>query len=112
MTSAVLKAGGVTAVLRQGTSPSSRVSRFVQKFGSGVQHVAVAVKDLKMVSEALVRNGVSMETEIIEDEGIKQVFTVREAGCGVRCEMIERGGNLSRQSVERLFRTMEKRGAY
>ena len=40
MISAVLKAGPLTFVLLQGTSPKSQVSRFIEHFGPGVNQPA------------------------------------------------------------------------
>src|ERR1700688_2143493 len=50
MISAVLKAGPLTFVLLQGTSPQSQVSKFVEHYGPGVQHIAIAVEDLPAVA--------------------------------------------------------------
>ena len=113
MISAVLKAGPVVFVLCQGTSPDSQVSRFIENFGPGVQHVALAVEDLGQTFHALEERGIPAETEVIEGEGIKQIFTKREPHMGVRLEFVERrGGSFTPQSVEKLFRTMEQHGAY
>jgi len=109
MLSAVLKSGTTIIVLIQGTSPESQVSRFIQNFGPGVQHIAFAVADL---DEALKTVG-ETDTPVIEDVGIRQVFLQRTAGTGVRIELIERrGGQFSDQSVSRLFRAFEERDLY
>src|ERR1044071_5442399 len=57
MVSAVLKAGPVSVVLLQGTSPESQVSKFVEHFGPGVQHLAIAVEDLPTLAEDLKSKG-------------------------------------------------------
>src|SRR5215208_1001815 len=46
MISAVMKSGPITVVLLEGTSPESQVSRFVEHFGPGVQHIAIGVQNL------------------------------------------------------------------
>lgn len=113
MTSAVVRAGGATVVLVQGTEPNSQVSRFVERYGAGVQHVAFEVEDLPAAVAELRARGVEFETEVLHGNGICQAFTTRDEACPVRLELIERkGGNFDDRSVERLFRAMEARGAF
>jgi methylmalonyl-CoA/ethylmalonyl-CoA epimerase len=112
MLSAVVKAGPVVFVLLQGTTQDSHICRFIEKFGPGVQHVAISVKDLPETASALQANGIGMETEIIEGEGISSIYTTRQPHFGVRLELVERrGGNFSPQTVEKAFRTMERNNA-
>jgi len=113
MISAVLKAGSATLVLVQGTTPESQVSKFVQHFGCGVQHLALQVNDLDAAIQRLSETGSVIDTPIIGDEGIRQVFLRRHQGSGVRIELIERrGGDFTDQSVERLFRVFEANDLY
>ena len=113
MTSAVLKAGRTIVVLIQGTEPDSQVSRFIEHFGPGVQHLAFAVRDLDAALAALAAEGGGPETPIIEDVGIRQAFLRRDPGSGVRIELIERnGGTFTDKSVEALFRAFERQGLY
>jgi methylmalonyl-CoA/ethylmalonyl-CoA epimerase len=108
MLSAVLKAGRAIVVLIQGTSPQSQVSRFIEAFGPGVQHIAFAVEDIRQTMQQIVAAGGVADTPLIEDEGIRQVFLRRDPGSGVRVELIERrGGAFSDKTVEELFRTFE-----
>lgn len=113
MLSAVLTAGNVVIVLVQGTEKGSQTSRFVERFGPGVQHFALLVDD---VGEALRRVSVSggvADTRIIQGNGIRQVFLRRDAGCGARVELIERrGGDFSDQTVQELFQEFEDRDLY
>src|SRR5260370_11772889 len=51
MISAVLEAGPLNIVLLQGTTPESQVSRFVQHYGPGVQHLAIQVDNIDALSE-------------------------------------------------------------
>lgn len=113
MISAVLKAGSAIVVLVQGVEPESQVSRFVQQFGAGVQHVAFAVVDLDAALASVEASGGRSETGVLSDEGIRQTFLRRDPGSGVRVELIERcGGEFSDSSVERLFRSMERDGLF
>jgi methylmalonyl-CoA epimerase len=112
MISAVLVAGSSVVVLIQGTERTSQVSRFIQKKGPGVQHMAFAVKDLDEAMRRLINAGASADTPIIEAEGIRQVFLRRDVS-GVRVELIERrGGDFSDRTVEELFRRFEEGELY
>jgi methylmalonyl-CoA/ethylmalonyl-CoA epimerase len=113
MRSAVLVAGAAVIVLVQGTEPESQVSRFVARFGAGVQHIAFRVGDLCRVMHRVCEGGAGADVPIIEEEGIRQVFLRRDPGSGVRVELIERrGGDFSDRSVERLFRAFETYNLY
>jgi len=115
MVSAVLKAGPITLVLVQGTSPESQVSRYVEHYGPGVQHLAIGVKDLKQVAKRLTEDGVEFDTTIIEGEGIRQIFTHRDPSSGMMFEFIERDddrGHFSDESVKELFRQLEAKDAF
>lgn len=113
MLSAVLVSGGAVVVLVQGTSPESQVSRFIQKFGPGVQHLAFRLIDIDVAIQRLAGADQAIDTPVIADEGIRQVFLRRVPGSGVRVELIERcGGNFSDSSVDRLFRAFESRGLF
>jgi methylmalonyl-CoA/ethylmalonyl-CoA epimerase len=113
MISAVVKAGPVVFVLLQGTSSDSHISEFIRRSGPGVQHVALTVRNLRESVSALQANGVEMETEIIQGDGIRSIYTARQPHFGVRLELVERqGGNFSPQTVETAFRIMERNGTY
>ncbi len=113
MISAVLKAGPLTFVLLQGSSPQSQVSQFIEHYGPGVQHIAIAVEDLPAVAEDLRGAGMEFDTTVIESPGLRQIFTHRDAGSGLMIELIERtGGDFSDQSVQQLFSQLEKKAAF
>jgi methylmalonyl-CoA/ethylmalonyl-CoA epimerase len=113
MKSAVVKAGRAVVVLLQGIEPDSQVSRFVEHFGPGVQHLAFAVDDLDSALAAVRSVGGDSETPIIQDEGIRQAFLRRDPGSGVRIELIERrGGNFTDRSVQQLFLAFERLNLY
>jgi methylmalonyl-CoA/ethylmalonyl-CoA epimerase len=113
MVSAVLKAGPITVVLLEGTSPESQVSKFIEHYGPGVQHLAFAVEDLPATAERLKQAGLSFDTSIIESPGLRQIFTTRDPGSGIMIELIERmGGDFSDQSVQNLFQQLEQKDSF
>jgi methylmalonyl-CoA/ethylmalonyl-CoA epimerase len=113
MISAVLKAGPITLVLLEGTSPESQVSRFVEHFGPGVQHVAIGVQDLPEMAEELRASGLEFDTAVISSPGLRQIFSRRDMGSGMMFEFIERlGGDFSDASVQQLFEQLERKSAF
>ena len=113
MISAVMKAGPITIVLVQGTSPESQVSKYIERFGPGVQHVAFAVDDLPAMVEELREAGLEFGTNVINGGGLRQIFTARDSGSGMMFEFIERlGGDFSDESVQDLFKQLEERDAF
>lgn len=113
MISAVMEAGPVTAVLLQGTSPESQVSRYLEHYGPGVQHVAIAVDDLRQLAADLKEAGMEFDTNVIEGGGLRQIFTHRDPGSGMMFEFIERlGGDFSDESVKNLFQQLEEKDAF
>lgn len=113
MVSAVLKAGPITVVLLQGTSPESQVSKFVENFGAGVQHIAIGCKDLPEMAEELKAAGMEFDTTVIQSPGLRQIFSKREPGSGMMFEFIERmGGDFTDQSVQQLFEQLEQKDHY
>lgn len=113
MISAVVKSGSAVVVLVQGTSPNSQVSRFIEEFGPGVQHLAFSVPSLDSVLERLRGGGAAADIDVVEGEGIRQVFLRRDPGSAVRVELIERnGGQFNDRSISTMFRAFEDRGLY
>lgn len=115
MISAVLRAGNLTFVLLQGTSPESQVSRYVDTYGPGVQHIAIGIDDLPEVAERLKGDGLSFDTSVIRGSGLPQIFTRRDPASGMMFEFIEHTeskGDFSDQSVQQLFQQLEERDAY
>jgi methylmalonyl-CoA/ethylmalonyl-CoA epimerase len=108
MISAVLEAGPLQVVLLQGTDPQSQVSRFVGKYGPGVQHIAVRVDNVEAVSDGLRNAGLEFDTSIINGGGLRQIFTRRDQGSGLMFEIIERNASgFSEQNVSELFSQLE-----
>ena len=113
MISAVLTAGPITVVLLEGTTPESQVSRFVEHFGPGVQHLAIGVENLPEMAEELKAAGMEFDTTVIESPGLRQIFSKRDMGSGMMFEFIERmGGDFSDQSVQNLFEQLERKNAF
>lgn len=115
MVSAVLKAGPITVVLLQGTSPESQVSRYIEHYGPGVQHIAIGVQDLPDLAEHLKNNGLDFDTDVIRGSGLLQIFTRRNPDSGMMFELIEHTeetGDFSDQSVQALFEQLEDRDAF
>lgn len=115
MVSAVLKAGQITVVLLQGTSPESQVSRYIEHYGPGVQHVAIGVRDLPRLADGLRAAGLDFDTGVIHGAGLLQIFTHRDPGSGMMFEFIEHTeatGDFSDQSVQSLFEQLEEKDAF
>jgi catechol 2,3-dioxygenase-like lactoylglutathione lyase family enzyme len=112
MISEVMTAGRATIVLLQGTSPRSQISRFIEHFGAGIQHLALEVSDLDLAL-ARVREAGGAAEAVTQDEGIRQAFLRREPGSGVRIELIERrGGAFTDSSIRQLFLAFERQDLY
>jgi methylmalonyl-CoA epimerase len=113
MVYAVLKSGGATVVLVQGTSPESQVSKFLVAFGTGMHHIAFAVSDLDAALAKAKEAGTCADTPVISGAGIRQAFLQRDAATGVRIELIERlDVPFSKKNAEGLFRELEARNLY
>ena len=113
MVSAVMRSRGALVILVQGLTPESQVSRFIEHFGPGVQHIALAVTDIDKAVARLHAAGGDTDVEMIEEPGIRQSFLRRDSRTGVRVELIERsGGRFTDRSVERLFRALESQDLY
>lgn len=115
MVSAVTRCGPLVFVLVQGTSAESQVSRYIARYGAGVQHVAVEVRDLPKVMEGLKASGMKFDTTLIQGSGIRQAFTHRDEASGMMYELIERqepDGHFTDESVGELFRQLEESGSY
>ncbi len=110
MVSVVLEAGDIVFVLIQGIGPESQVTRYIEKFGPGAQHLALAVRDLEACVETLRGAGAEFCTSIIEGKGIRQAFLKRDDVSGMMYELIERiepDGCFTDESVKQLFLQLE-----
>lgn len=114
MVTAVMKAGSVKLVLVQGTSPESNVSRYIEHYGPGVQHLAIEVPDVDAVVGQLGDRDCAMLTGTIKSPGLHQAFTARDAATGMQIEFIARVENdgFADSNVQELFAAMERADAY
>jgi chorismate mutase-like protein len=114
MDSATLRAGGVTFVLCQGDSPRSNVSQYIEHYGPGVQHIAIAVRGQRELLDDLADRGADLLTGVINAPGLDQSFTKREANTGVQLEFVTRTDNdgFSDNNVRELFAAMERENVY
>lgn len=115
MKSAELDAGGFSIVLVQGTDPQSQVSRYIEQYGSGVQHVAIEVDDVEGVTETLSESGVQFATSVIRADGLIQRFTKRDPNSGMMFEYIQRSENTKGfdvKNIQQLFNQLESNEAY
>jgi methylmalonyl-CoA epimerase len=114
MDSVVLQAGRVKLVLVQGTSPESNVSRYIEHYGPGVQHLAIEVDDAESLLEDLRRRGCDLLTGVIRSPGLDQIFTRRDPNSGMQIEFIARSRNdgFSDDNVRELFQAMERENAF
>lgn len=114
MDSAVMEAGGVKFVLVQGDSPESNVSRYIEAYGPGVQHVAIEVPDPQEAIDDLKARGADLLTGIIRGPGLDQIFTKREPNSGIQLEIIARAENdgFDPANVQELFEAMERENVF
>jgi methylmalonyl-CoA epimerase len=114
MDSAVMEAGGVKFVLVQGDSPESNVSRYIEAYGPGVQHVAIEIPDAQEALDDLRARGVDLLTGIINGPGLDQIFTKREPSSGMQLEIIARAENegFDPRNVQELFEAMERENVF
>lgn len=114
MVSAVLSAGKFSIVLVQGTSEKSQVSQYIEAYGVGVQHVALAVDDIDDAVATLKEKGIEFVTDIIVGSGIKQIFSRRDKTSGMMFEIIERTSQNGFQddTVKNLFDQLESKEAF
>jgi chorismate mutase-like protein len=114
MDSAVMEAGGVKFVLVQGDSPESNVSRYIEAYGPGVQHVAIEVPDPQEALDDLNARGADLLTGIIRGPGLDQIFTKREPNSGIQLEIIARAENdgFDPANVQELFEAMERENVF
>jgi methylmalonyl-CoA/ethylmalonyl-CoA epimerase len=114
MRSAVMSAGNFQIVLVEGTSPESQVSRYIERYGPGVQHVAFEVQDIENTQRALAENGLAFSTSVLVAPGLRQAFSKRDQTSGMMFELIERTGEEGFQdsNTTQLFEELEKADAY
>ena len=116
MISAVLEQNNLTFVLLQGTNEYSQISQYIKHYGPGVQHLAISVRSLNNCVDILNKTGFSFETSIIEDESLKQIFSIRDTNTGMMLELIERvpgaQRSFSSKNVQQLFEQLEEKETF
>lgn len=114
MRSAVMSAGNFQIVLIEGTTPESQVSRYVNVYGAGVQHVAFEVEDIEKTQRSLAENGLEFSTSVLDAPGLRQTFSKRDKVSGMMFELIERTGETGFKdaNITRLFEELERADAY
>jgi len=114
MRSAVLFSGEFSVVLIKSLTPGSQVEKYINKYGTGVQHMAFRVDDLENVSRQLESRGVQFSTSILQAAGLKQIFTKRDPNTGMMHEFIERTNqtNFDEKNINQLFEQLEEAGEY
>ena len=121
MDTIVVQRGNVKAALMQGRDKAvqSQISQFIEKYGEGVQHVAIEVDDIETVCREWEYHGVKFSGPLKEGRDgfgqLKQRFTYPLfPGSGVFLELTQRqhGGEQSktfvRGTVEALYKDIER----
>lgn len=113
MRSRVIRAGEVKIVLVQGTTPDSNVSKYIDAFGPGVQHVALLVDNIEAVVADLAPH-MEFDTNVIVGPNLKQAFTHRDEASGMVFELVERTeyNGFQDANVKQLFDQLEGKDAF
>jgi methylmalonyl-CoA epimerase len=115
MKSAEICANGFSIVLLQGTTENSQISKFVDEYGPGVQHVAIEVDEIEDVTSQLKKAGLEFSTELIEGKNLIQIFTKRDKFSGMMFELIKRTeleNDFEANNIQSLFEQLEASDAY
>jgi methylmalonyl-CoA/ethylmalonyl-CoA epimerase len=113
MRSTVMKCGDINFVLLEGTSPQSQVSKFIERYGPGVQHVALRVTDIETTVRKLRETGLEFDTSIIGSSALRQAFSRRHEGSGMMFELIQRNSDgFADQNVAEMFIQLEQKGTF
>ncbi|AWX98603.1 glyoxalase [Marinomonas primoryensis] len=109
MISAVMEVASLKFVLLQGTDRISQITKFIEDYGPGPQHIAIEVSDINSVCDVFESEGIKFSTNLITGSGLKQRFTERCTNSGVMIELIERNEEFgfSESSVNDLFEQLE-----
>ena len=88
---AFLPVGGSEIELVQPTSDDSGIAKYLQKRGSGMHHICLAVEDIEAALVELKAKGVQLinESPRLGDDGKKYAFIHPKAACGVLVELYE-----------------------
>lgn len=115
MKAAEIDAHGFNIVLIQGTSEASQVTEYINRYGTGVQHIAIEVVDMEALVKTLKEKGMQFATEVINGKNLIQIFTKRDRNSGMMFEFIQKAATDSEfetQNIQDLFNQLEAAGAY
>ena len=111
---AAIEAGDLTLVLVMGTDPQSNVTRYIEHYGPGVQHLALLVDDLADVHGDLKNRDANLLTDIVNAPGLRQAFTRRDSNTGMQFEFLERSNinEFEEDNIRRLYDAMDNEDVY
>ena len=114
MRSAVLFSGEFSIVLLTSLTIDSQIDKYIECYGPGVQHIAFITENIDETFSELDEHGVKFSTSIIESNGLRQLFTVRDKNTGMMHEFIERTevSNFDEKNINQLFEQLESSGNY
>ena len=121
MDTIVVQRGNAKVALMQGNNKhgKSQICEFIEKYGEGVQHIAIEVDDIERVSKEWEARGVKFSGAIKDGcDGVgplRQRFTYQLfPGCGMFLELTQRkhgqaqSKTFARDVVESLYRDIEQ----
>lgn len=87
-------AAGDVLVVLVGPEAGPDVARYIERHGSGVQHVAIEVLNAGYARDALAAAEAPLLTDVVVDaDGHEQFFTVADPGTGLQLGFIARSGH-------------------
>jgi len=111
---ATIEAGDVTLVLVKGLDPQSNVTRYIEHYGPGVQHLAILVDGLEDVHTNLKHRDANLLTGIIRNAALRQTFTKRDSNSGMQFEFLERSNisEFEEDNIRELYDAMDREDVY
>ena len=111
---AAIEAGDLTLVLVMGTDPQSNVTRYIEHYGPGVQHLALLVDGLADVHGDLRKRDANLLTDIVNAPGLRQAFTRRDSNTGMQFEFLERSNinEFEEDNIRQLYDAMDNEDVY
>ncbi len=111
---AAIEAGDLTLVLVMGTDPQSNVTRYIENYGPGVQHLALLVDGLPEVHADLKERRANLLTDIVNAPGLRQAFTRRDSNTGMQFEFLERSNinEFEEDNIRKLYDAMDNEDVY
>ncbi|MEM2021190.1 MAG: methylmalonyl-CoA epimerase [Zestosphaera sp.] len=92
---AMFRVGETFIELLQGTSPESAISKFIDKRGEGIHHIAIGVENVDEVVEGLKSKGVILiydKARLVSKGSRKINFIHPKTAGGILIEVVERVG--------------------